>query len=383
MRGNKILKYLDYYLGTVIVLLLAPFRRKTAPAPARLEKILVIKLAAVGDTVLLVPSLRALRKRFPRAEITMVGTTINRELVQLFPDYVDRFRELQVQRAVSNPLYFFDFMRVLRSERFDAVIDFEQWSFLTPIVCHLAGIPHTFGFRIHKPVRHLLYSKTYERQRNKHESENFVGLLTLLGVQAPPPRLELPVNKSVRAEVKTALVDKGWKPSQRLVVLHPGCGVHGFPREWPLSSYKSLCGRLLDEFNVFVVVTGSAGEERLKRELVRSFPSQGCSWDDSSLEKLIALLSMARLFISGNNGVMHLAAALRIPQIALHGPTDSAKWGPLSPNAVVLRSRCPECPCLDLGFEYHRTDGYCMRQIDVDEVYTAARGILRGKKSKK
>jgi heptosyltransferase-2 len=73
---------------------------------------------------------------------------------------------------------------------------------------------------------------------------------------------------------------------------------------------------------------------------------------------------------------MHLAAAIGIPQIALHGPTNSVQWGPLNSNAVVIRTSCPECPCLDLGSEYHRTDGYCMAQISVDEVFNEAVKIL-------
>jgi ADP-heptose:LPS heptosyltransferase len=109
---------------------------------------------------------------------------------------------------------------------------------------------------------------------------------------------------------------------------------------------------------------------------VRSFPQQSIVWNERGLNKLIALLSLAHLVVSGNNGVMHIAAALQKPQVALHGPTNSRKWGPLNPKAVVIRSSCPDCPCLDLGFEYHRTDGFCMEQISVEEVFQAAKKLM-------
>jgi ADP-heptose:LPS heptosyltransferase len=75
---------------------------------------------------------------------------------------------------------------------------------------------------------------------------------------------------------------------------------------------------------------------------------------------------------------MHVAAALGRPQVALHGPTDPAKWGPLNPAAVVVRSTCPGCPSQDMGWEYHRTDGFCMEQVGVDPVHAAARALLDG-----
>ena len=381
MRGNKLLKTVDFYVGSLLILLLAVFvRRNRIPPPRRPERILLIKLAALGDTVLVVPAMREIRKTFPDARITMLVTAINADIVKLFPGYVDQSINFQIGRALRNPYYFLRLIATLRNGNFDTVVDFEQWSSITPILGTLSAAPVRVGFKTSRPVRHLLYTRSYPRHENLHEAENFLGLLTSIGIQSKSPKLELPVNPVKKNEVSSTLRAGGWGKNRRLVIVHPGCGTHGFPREWPVERYRELCNRLLARENAYFVFTAGRGEERLQDELVRSFADNSIRWSDPGIEHLIALLSLADLLISGNNGIMHLGAALGIRQVALHGPTNADKWGPLNRRATVVRSACPGCPCLDLGFEYHRTDGYCMQQMSVDEVYEAAQRLLKGRK---
>lgn len=377
LRGNRLLKVFDFYAGAILILVIFVFTRRKIALPGPYKRILIIKLAAVGDTVLLVPLLRSVRRNFPKAFVAVVGTTINREIVSWFPSYVNRFFDFRVRKAAANPLYFARFIRDLRSQDFDLVLDAEQWSFITPIICRLARIPTRVGFRIYRPVRHLLYNRICVRQKDLHESRNFLGLLSAIGIEEDDRRLELPVDAASSRRVQRVLRQSGWKKSRKLVVVHPGCGVHGFPREWPLESYQQLCRRLSASFPLFFVITGSTGEERLKAGIVATVPANSVGWDDPDLASLVALVSTADLLISGNNGIMHIGAALGKRQIVLDGPNDTRKWGPLNRRATIIRSTCPGCPCLDLGFEYHRTDGFCMKQISVEEVFDSASKILK------
>jgi ADP-heptose:LPS heptosyltransferase len=379
VRGKKLLKKMDLIVGTVVILFLSLFQRRSRGVPAKQpKKILIIRLAALGDTLLLIPSLRALCKTFPDAHITLLGTDINEQLARLFPRYINEFKRFEVYRSLKNPLYFIRFIKDIRKGAPDIVFDFEQWSFITPILSALSGAHTTVGYKIPGRVRHLLYRYSFVRLSNIHESKNFLRLLSLYGLDTESGDLELPVSEERIQWVKQSLLNSGWKPGQKLVIVHPGCGAHGFPREWPLESYRSLCQQLGEKSRLFFAFTGSGIESRLTHSLASSFPSKSVQWTESNVPILIALLSIADLVISGNNGVMHLAAALQRLQVALHGPTNSIKWGPLNPRAVVIKSSCPGCPCLDLGFEYHRTDGYCMLQISVEEVLQVSEQLLSG-----
>jgi ADP-heptose:LPS heptosyltransferase len=377
MRGNRLYKLLDLFLGTFLIVLLrcAGFRRRFKPE-AFPKNIAVLKLAAMGDTLLLVPVLRALRQAYPAAKIYFIGTKINEEMIALFPDYVDLFLCLDIRKSVRNPFSFIRFVGRVRSLDLDVLLDFEQWSMITPLIAGLSGAKATAGFSVPGRVRHFLYSTAFPRKSDAHEAKNFMCLLNAgLGLQGVLD-LELPVQKEAVDILKLDLQRYGWTPDHTLIVVHPGCGAHGFPREWPISSYRDLCKCLLKKQKVFFVFTGNGVERNLTAKLEQACPGSCCSLNDLTLVRLIAVVSLADVFISGNNGVMHLAAALKRPQIALHGPTDFVKWGPLNPFAIVIRTSCPGCPCLDLGYEFHRVDGFCMAQITVDEVYQASLKLL-------
>ena len=384
MRGNKIFKLLDFFIGVPLIMLLSLWVKRgsgkdlTIPRPRR---ILVLKLAALGDAVLMVPALRALRKLFPEAEIIMLGTSLTEPFLRQFPEYIDRFVLFNVGDTFRHPRELFRVVRELRICNIEVAIDFEQWTRITPLILGLLHIPARIGFRTTGQYRDFLYTQSVEKKPAHHEVENFLSLVRLLGGRDFTQTLEIKVYQELRSQLADRLKQDGRKQNMPLVVFHPGCGEHGFPREWPPQNYQELAARLSHSLNPFFVISGTDQESRVMNAVTGEFPAHYSRYNISDVNGYAALLSLSSLLVSGNNGAMHLAAALGIPQIALHGPTNSERWGPLNPNAVVIRSTCPGCPCLDLGFEYHRTDGYCMAQISVDEVFGASQQLLMKKSS--
>ena len=151
----------------------------------------------------------------------------------------------------------------------------------------------------------------------------------------------------------------------------------GRPREWPLSCYAVIAHWLIKKYGAKIVLTAGSDEIWKSRDLVRLLNGQ--AWDlggKLSWPATISLVKQMDLVLSGNTGVMHVAAALKKDQVALHGPTDPRLWGPLNPRAKILQSSCPRCPCLRLGFEYHTFDQSCMAKIDVEEVKTAIARLI-------
>jgi ADP-heptose:LPS heptosyltransferase len=375
MRGSKLLRRLDTVGGRTAIALLAclPGARSERRAPAEPRRILVVKLAAMGDTVLMVPALRALRERYPRAEIAMLGTEVNREIAAEYPRYLDRFVSLDVGRVARDPGYLPRFVRGLRRDGWELGIDFDQWAHLPPLLLRLAGVPVRVGFRTPSPVRHLLHTRTRPRDPRAHEARNFASLLGALGIEVPELRLELSADGGLRERMRGELASGGWNGADPVVLIHPGCG-HAHPRAWPVERYEDLVRRVGGR--AFFVFTGAGAERELAERLAAAAPGRSLAPRTASLRELIAWVSLADLVVSGNTGTMHLAAALGTRQVVLEGPNDPARWGALNPRAVVLRTDCPGCPCLDMGWEFHRTDGYCMGRITVDAVYGAVAGEL-------
>jgi ADP-heptose:LPS heptosyltransferase len=212
-----------------------------------------------------------------------------------------------------------------------------------------------------------LFTGVVTKKYDRHEIYDFYDLLSLLGKLNPSPKMELMVTEIGRTEVGQFFRKK--KEKSKLVVFHPGCGSDGTPREWPLTSYAVLGNWILLNFDVKLVLTSGPEERKKTMDLNRLLNGRAMdlggklSWDG-----LIALVDESDLVVSGNTGVMHVAAALGKKQVALHGPTNPKIWGPLNSRAKVVSSPCPQCPCLKLGFEYHDRTSSCMDKISTEEV---------------
>ncbi len=375
MRGNSLLKFIDKYIGSLLILFLAAWR-KLFSTPNKFEvpqKILLIKFAALGDAVLLLPVFSALRKKYPSVSLVLLGTKINQGIMELSPNAVDEFIVFDFKKVITNPFYIFQFASRLKAYHFDIIIDFEQWNHFSAVIALLTGVSKRLGF-FYSRIRSKAFTQIYGRNKKLHETENFFNVAGFFHENKNEITFDI-ANKEIDVVQKT-LEKFGWNKTKKIILIHPGCGEHGYPREWSPLYYGELCRRLSLRGEYFFVFTGSESEKKLISAIVSAVQKNSFVWNEKSLTKLSSLISLASLAISGNTGIMHLIAAFEIPQIALHGPTNYKQWGPLNKNAIVIESSCPQCPCLDFGSEYHRTDGYCMAQITIEEVFQEAVKLL-------
>jgi heptosyltransferase I len=363
-------RYIDFFIGVPAVKLLAGLpQAKTAEGP--IKKMLVIKLAAVGDTVLLGHALEAFLKSNPQIEAHWLVSPINQAIAQLFPT-VHRFLVWEGGMASLPSL-----VRQLRREKYDAVCDLEQWSRGTALLAYFSGAAVRVGFDTPGQHRAGAYTQTYRKKFDQHEIDDFYSVLSLVGPVRRDHALLLPLPAEGDGALMAAGLDRFVRSTKLKVLIHPGCGADGLPREWPLESYAVLGHWLSKTHNAELVLTSGPEEMAKSARLARLLQGKainagGClPWYG-----LIHLVDRVDLVISGNTGVMHIAAARSKAQVALHGPTNPRFWGPLGTKAVVVASPCPQCPCLKLGFEYHAADQRCMAKIDVDTVKKAVTEAL-------
>jgi ADP-heptose:LPS heptosyltransferase len=289
----------------------------------------------------------------------------------------DEVLVLELEAYLRRPGRLVDFLSALRARRFDVVVDFDQWMRLTALLTLATGAPYRFGFDTRNQHRRFCYTRSVRPPKDRHEVDNFLDLAELTGAPRGDRRLQMWIPDQDAAWARRTLGSEQ-ETSIRPVAFHPGCGGAGKPREWPPEFYVELANRLTRHCaSLTIALTGSPGESplveriasRLERRCLRLAGAH-------SVTRFAALLRESRLLVSGNTGAMHIAAAVGTPVVALHGPTNPNKWGPVGERHTVLQSPIACSPCLDLGFDYGCTTHPCMRMIAVNQVYRAALGLL-------
>ena len=278
---------------------------------------------------------------------------------------------------------------------------------------------YSIGFKRHKQYRHYAYNKSVVHKDDVHELDNYRNLLRGLGFKItgflPSIRnIEIETriahdkdNESVTRVSETLAAKKSCLKNlsaqhKKVVVFHPFPG--GVKKEfkmWPEKNWQQLGKELLKE-GYCVWITGSSAEAEHAEKIAHSISDpfyKLCDFADASKtaktksttkqtrlavksivslagqiswEETAWLLSRAKMLVSVNTGLMHLAAAIGVKVIALNGPTSTNRWGAIGKYVINFRSTYECSPCLSLGFEYACKAGGCMTRIRVDDIKEAA-----------
>ena len=180
------------------------------------------------------------------------------------------------------------------------------------------------------------------------------------------PHVEFPRDVEAEQRIARRLADEG---IEKFAILNPGAGWGA--KRWPAERYGQVA-RALAEQGLRSILNCGPGEDELARE-AESASGGAAAAIQCSISELIALMRRARLFIGGDTGPLHLAAALQVPVVAVFGPTDPARNGPFGTHSVVLRN--PES-VTSHARRAQPDEG--MLEISVDDVVSAARRLVKG-----
>lgn len=377
MQSTPLQKFLDRYVGiplSIFLSIITFFQTVLHKQPKTSEentdnspeRILFIQLSALGDTILAIPTIRAIRQSYPQAELSFLGSSTNLTYLEKCP-YID-------QRILfSNPLH--ELVRKLRQEQYDLVIDLEHWPRFSVLLSFVTGAARRIGFSSDHQYRHHLFTDILPHVPGKHEVLTFLSIAKKLRCDIENTDLEVWISDSDREWCEHLFVQEEIDKSAPIVVLHPEAGRRGEPRRrWHQERYVALADMLADRYDAQILLTGASDEVAITEWIRDKTEVETISLaGQTDVNQLAALFAHADLVISGNCGPMHLAVATGTPVIAIHGPTNLKQWGPWAENATSLEANVPCSPCLNLGFEYAcqaLPDGTspCMRTIEVSDV---------------
>jgi len=317
------------------------------------EKILFITLSNIGDVILTLPVLDALRENFPQAKITVMVGPRPKEIFEDNPK-IDNLIIFDKYSSLRNKIKLFN---QLKKERFDCIVDLRNSFFGALLPAQYKTSSLTF---IPKDILHMKDRHLYRVQSLKLKVKNLKADSIFI-----KDKDEEYINSILRK------VDPGDK--DKIIVISAGARSH--IKRWPQDKFVELIKSLVDEFGAKIILVGDKGDLAIAQYIVDNsgYPLLNlCT--KTSLTQLAYLLKKALCTITNDSAVLHLASYLDVPVVSIFGPTNESKYGPWSKISSVVKKDifCRACEKAQCVFGTLR----CMQLIKVDDILRKVRDIL-------
>ena len=333
-----------------------------------MTRILIVRLGSLGDLVHAVPAVSALRRAHPSAEIDWLVDAAHREFLEMVPA-VSSIVALG-GRTIGAWL---EARRALRSRAYDVALDF-QGLVKSAVLARLSGARRVAGFdrrSLRERGAALFYTERVDVgdriDESQHVIEKNLRLAARFGAATGPVEFPLAVQESPAIAAFRARL------SGEYALINPGAAWPN--KRWPVAAFGRVAAGLFERHRCRSAVLWGPGDSALADEVVAASAGAAVAAPATRLADVAALSRHARLFLSGDTGPLHIAAAMGTPVVALFGPTNPRRNGPWDPDDISI-SRYAACDC-HYERRCRRTSGWCLGTISVDEVMAATERRLR------
>jgi lipopolysaccharide heptosyltransferase II len=339
------------------------------------DKLLVRATNWVGDAVMSLPALRALRQRFPQARISILAKPWVADLYarEPFCDELIPYTALTFFQKCAAA-------RALRPRQFDTAILLQN-AFEAAAIAYLAGIPERVGYA--RDGRGFLLTRAIPVPKPgeipRHESFYYLELLRRAGIIAGI-KDELPADDCIRLEGAPAACSAGLERFRQLglgeivIGVSPGAA-YGTAKRWLPERFAEAANQVAGELGAAVAIFGSKDERGLCESVAASIATPVKNFaGETSLAEFIDLAAACRVYLTNDSGAMHIASALEVPTVAVFGATDDQTTGPTGPLARVVREPVECSPCLQRECPI---DHRCMTRVTAARVAETALELLK------
>jgi heptosyltransferase-1 len=298
------------------------------------KRILIIKPSALGDIILALPALSALRRSFPNARISWFVRPEFAPLIMGHPYISDiilfdrkQLAKWWCERESFNALR--SLIRQLKVGQFDLVFDF-QGLFRTGFFSRVTGCKRRFGDAQGRELAHLFYTdKISQDASSSHLVDYYLKIVAAAGAEQREAEFKLPEDAGAAEQIDKLLKSQGVNGKYAVIV--PGAAQAN--KRWSIERFAELAGKIGERFGLSVVATGTQGE----RDYIDAIGKRVINLaGKTTVRELIPLMKKASLVVSNDTGPGHIAAAIGVPIVMIFGPTNPARVCPYKrPECVV------------------------------------------------
>ncbi len=330
----------------------------------------------VGDVVMATPALRSIRRRFPRARITVLIKPSLRRILENFP-HIDEIIEWDPRGRHKGLKNYLAFVRMLRKRHFAMGIAMTS-SFSSAQLLFLAGIPVRVGYSRNLRAFLLTHTKKPLRKKGRIVPVNKVvmdlGLCQLVGCADLSTKTELGISRQAESWVDTFFREQGLAAADFLVCIIPGA-TFGPSKCWKEEYFAQVCDGLVRRHRAKILILPGPGELPIAQGIIGRMRENPVDMGTTivPLDVLIALISRCRLLVTNDTGPRHFGVAFDKPVVVIMGSTDSRHTDCNLEKTIVLQETVDCGPC---HLRVCPTDHRCMTLITPDRVLAAAAELI-------
>lgn len=336
------------------------------------RRLIVVRLRSIGDTVLATPSLYALRRFLPDAQIDVLLESWVAPVLEGL-DSIDNIITVERGSTASRARV----VARLRAARYDVAYNLHGGTTAT-ILMRAAGIKHRVGYSSYQYRRLLNHaappSSELWAMTSTHSVEQQLALLGWTGVPVTDrPLTRLAVTEKARLSVALRLREAGLDDSSRLALVHPAAAFE--TKQWATANFARVA-EYLSARGFDCVAIAAPSERAVVSTLVENAATRVVTFTDLALPEVTALAARSSLFVGNDSGIAHIAAAVETPLVVIFGSSNVAHWGPwtAAPSEVVREElACQPCHGYFCG-EFDAPE--CIRRVPVERVTRAIEKVL-------
>ncbi len=339
---------------------------------SRIKKILIRTPNWVGDAVMSTPFIKAVRKNFSNADISLLSKPWVSSVYENNPhiDQIITYDDSGRHKGLYGKARL---ARDVGKESFDLSLLLQN-AFEAALITWMAAIPMRLGYDT--DGRRILLTHPvhrYESFKKLHQIDYYLEMLKRAGLSSVDADMEIFISGNEKNKAIGFLRNNGCSEKSCIIGITPGAAF-GTAKRWFSDRFAQVCYKLKNNMKAFFLIFGSPDEKELGERISFSIGSQCINLcGKTTLREAISLIDCCNFFLTNDSGLMHVAAALHIPQIAIFGPTDHTTTSPRNSFSHILRIPVQCSPCMKQDCP---TDHRCMDLISVDHVYDMANKIL-------
>lgn len=356
------------------------------------DKILIIRLSAIGDVLRTLPAFHIIRKNFPEAYIAWVVEEASRDILEAHPgiDEVIIFPKKELASKIKSPKTFFQgikqfliFMQGIRKKKFEVAIDFHGL-FKSGIISFLSGAKDRVGFTkpFSKEMNFLFNNRRFSLDSDRmNRVDRNISLTEKLGlnIKQGPPDIYIPDKDS--EFIQRFLKQNRIEPERPLIAIHPGTSPSTPYKRWDAYRYAVVADKIIEDSAAQIIFTWANEEIEMVKEITRlmKYPAITAPQTEN-LCQLAEIFRCSDLYVGSDTGPMHLAAFVNTPVVAIFGPTDHVVNEPYryTPH-IVIRKEIKCSPCR----KKNCADRSCMNGVKESDAIRAINIIIDSFKNKR